>query len=326
MPKPRYHVHLACVADDPTLKTAQDDVSIFAEGRAFLTKDLLVNRTRSANYSWRCVNDCDVVLLLIGGSYGVTNPAGVSQLHLSYSNAKTTKKPMIVLIHVAAKTSSEPHLHDFVKMVETQMGEAVTYFDESKNLLSILEGTVGKFFAEKEQAYQMAQHLDIPEPPKLAIPEKNDLLSEIRAKKCFGKDSLQPALHLENEIEINCTAHAFQGGTLINVEFTCKMTWLQIVSSLMQLGVSFSTQGLMRCLNEQIDKQYAHDIIIGLYPEVHAVSRHQVSKSDALWIQDELQLAGHIVPLDPNGASTLWELTDVAKLIAQKLTPMMSEA
>lgn len=313
MPKPRYHIHLACVADDFVLRTAQDDVAIFAEGRAYLTKDLLINRARSANYSWRCVNDCDVVVMLIGGSYGVPNASGVSQLHLSFSNAKTTKKPMVILIHNAAKHSTDQRLHDFIKTVESQMPQAISYFDESKNMLSILEGTVGRIFTQKEQDKQMARHLEHATPKTTETPPQSGQLSEIRAKKLMPKNTLQPALLLHNEFEINCTAHAFQGGTLINVEFTAKMTWHQIIWALVEFGVSFSSQGLMRCLNEQIDKKHAHDAIVAMYPEVHAVSRHQVSKSDALWIQDELQLAGHIVPIDINGTSTLWKVTPEAK-------------
>ncbi|MDO4896969.1 MAG: DUF4062 domain-containing protein [Moraxella sp.] len=315
MSLPRHHIHLACVAEDLVLRTAQDDLAVFAENRAYLTRDLLVSRTRSANYSWRCINDCDVVVIMIGGSYGsTTNPSGVSQLHLSYSNARTTKKPMVILIHRAVQHTTDRHLMDFVKLVESQESDNITYFDESRNLLSILEATVGKLLLEQNRPPQVLT-AEIATLPKLA-PTVNNLkcgnLDEIRAKKHISH-SLRPALLLDNAFDVGCTAHAFQGGTLFSVEFDFKMTWRTVLRALADLGVPFSSQGLTRCLNECIDKQYAHDLILQQYPEVHAVSRHQVVKSDALWIQDELQLAGHIVPIDPNGTSTLWSVSPSAR-------------
>lgn len=324
MPFPRYHIHLACVAEDLVLRNAQDDLAVFAEGRAFLTKDLLISRTRSANYSWRCINDCNVVVIMIGGSYGgMTNPSGVSQLHLSYSNARTTKKPMVILIHRAVLHTTDRHLTDFVKLIESQEGESVTYFDESRNLISILEGTVGKILLEQDRSTQTLI-TEIPTLPKLA-PTVRDLkttqLNEIRAKKHISQ-GLRPALLLDNEFDVGCTAHAFQDGTLLTVEFNIKLTWRKIITALMAMGVPFSSQGLAKCLNEQlIDKQYAHDIIIQMHPKVHAVSRHQVIRTDALWIQDELQLAGHIVPIDPNGASTLWKISQTAEYTVQSPPP-----
>lgn len=324
MSLPRHHIHLACVAEDLALRNAQDDLAIFAEGRAFLTRDLFASRARSANYSWRCINDCDVVVVMVGESYGSTNASGVSQLHLSYSNARTTKKPMVILIHRSASQTADRNLADFVKLIETQVSESVSYFDESKNLISILEATVGKLLLEQERNKQ-ALITEIPVLPKL-MPTIHELktpqINEMRAKKHIGY-GLRPALLLDNEFDVGCTAHAFQGGTLIDVAFSFRLTWREVIGALIKMGVPFSSQGLTRCLNERIDKQQAHDMIVQTYPKVHAVSRHQVVKSEALWIQDELQLAGHIVPIDPNGASTLWEISPSAK---NAISPLKKES
>ena len=322
MSLPCYHIHLACVAEDVTLRNAQDDLAIFAEGRAFLTRDMLVNRTRSANYSWRCISDCHIVVIMVGERYGdKTNSLGVSQLHLSYSNARTTKKPMVILIHQSASHSTDRHLLDFVKLIKSQEGESVTYFDDSSNLVSILEGTVGKVLSKQDRANPLIT--EIPTLPKLmpTIHEpKNAQIYETRTKKNISY-GLRPALLLDNEFEVGCTAHAFQGGTLITVTFDLKLTWRAVIVALLGVGVPFSSQGLARCLNDLIDKQYAYDMILQTHPEVHAVSRHQVVKSDASWIQDELQLAGHIIPIDANGISTLWEISPSARYAIQSHPP-----
>lgn len=316
-----YHVHLACVANDPVLYTAQDDLAIFVEKRALLTQDLRTGRSRSANYGWRCVNACDAVVLMIGGRYGQLNPSGVSQLHLSYSNARTTKKPIVALIHSDALESEDRSLTDFIKLLQTQIPESIHYFDESRNLFSIFEATLGKFFLQHQEEHHEQLHdqqkvsavkSDTLKPLLFNVPRREQL-SEIRAKKSISMDAKQPALSWDNEFSVNCTAHAFQGGTLIEVAFSLEITWRQIIAALIAIDVPFSSQGLMRCLNEQIDKDQVNDIVMSKYPQVHAISRYQVLKTDALWIQDELQLAGHIAPKSPNGAWALWEVTAATK-------------
>lgn len=315
MSLPRYHIHLACVTEDAMLQTAQDDVAIFAEGRASVTRNLLVNRSRSSNYAWRCISDCDVVVILIGESYGSVDASGVSQLHLSYSTARTTKKPMVVLINRSAQPTADRHVLDLIKLIEAQDGASVTYFDESRNLLSILEATVGKALLEKDRTKQMLV-TEMPNLPNLSSTintPKSTNISQMRAKKHISSHSLRPALLLDNQFDVGCTAHAFQGGQLITPEFDIRLTWRTVLTALVKLGVPFSSQGLSRCLNELIDRQQAHDMVLKVHPEVHAVSRLQVVKSDALWIQDELQLAGHIEPADPNGTSTLWQVSQNAQ-------------
>lgn len=322
MSLPCYHIHLVCVASDTILQTAQDDLALFVEGRAFLTRDLLVNKARSANYSWRCINDCDVVVMMIGQEYGtMTSPLGVSQLHLSYSNARTIKKPMVILIHRQAQHGADRHLLEMVRLIESQETSSITYFDDSKNLLSILEATLGKQLSQKDcSRLPITDTANLPKlKPTLSAEPNVASLNQIRAKKHISH-SLRPALLIDNEFDMGCTAHAFQGGTLMTVPFDIKLTWRAVLLALVAMGAPFSSQGLSRCLSECIDKQHAHDMIVQKYPQVHAISRHQVVKSDVLWIQDELQLAGHIIPIDPNGASTLWEVSPKAKRLINEPT------
>lgn len=71
----------------------------------------------------------------------------------------------------------------------------------------------------------------------------------------------------------------------------------------------FSEQVLGRVLNEVIDKGTASYIVSRQYPDVHAVSRIQVSKSDVLWVLDELELAEWIASVNQG---SLWQATDKA--------------
>lgn len=318
MPNRRYHVHIACVADDPLLQQSQDDVSIFFEQRAILTKDLKLNRPESASYSWRCINACDAVLILIGNEYGKLNISGVSQLHVSYTNAKTKNKPILVFIHskMNSASSHSRHLSDFVGLVQSQMADSVRYFDETTDFLALLKEMFDKVvisIAETDQEPlrkigMTGKDNSVEDPLETIVRANKYSMSEVHA-------SLKPALHLDNEVVVSCTAHAFKGGTLIEVPFVITMTWRKIVQALTELSLSFSEQGLARCLYELIDKTQANKLIISQYPDVHAVSRHQVTKSDVSWVQDELQLAGWIEPAGSSIQGMLWKITNNTKAI-----------
>lgn len=333
----RYHVHVACVADDPLLVTAQDDVAIFFESRAFLTKDLVIARAESASYSWRCINSADVVLLLVGNHYGSTNASGVSQLHVSYTNAKAKNKPMLIFVHsdVLNKPANN-RLIDFVGVLESQSGQAVHYFDDNTNLPKLLETAFNALDFDKSLGWQMTgmsvRNALLSKPPRHAKPATQKQISAPSDAQKIGASSipaqshltkstshshaktdadlhaaLKPALALDSEFLVSCTAHAFRGGTLIEVSFVIPLRWRNIVTMLANVVMPFSEQGLGRALNDNVDKNLASQIVARQYPDIHAVSRVQVVKADVLWILDELELAGWIEPV---GQGSMWQATD----------------
>lgn len=338
MPDYRYHIHVACVPDDPLLITVQDDVAIFFESRAFLTKDLVLARVESASYSWRCINAADAVLVLIGNSYGRTNASGVSQLHVSYTNAKTKNKPMLIFVHAdVLNKDNNRSLLDLVALLETQEGGHIYHFDENTDFFKLLETAFNTLNLDKSKGWHMSATtknalIALPnaegqlgkepikkEPPKKEILKDKSLLELdefIHAKTSANsnasfKPSLRLALELDAEFSVSCTAHAFRGGTLIEVSFVVPFRWQQIVMMLASVVMPFSEQGLGRALNESVDKALANQIVSRQYPDVHAVSRIQVVKADTMWILDELELAGWI---EPSKQSGFWQAS--AKAIA----------
>lgn len=335
----RYHVHVACVANDPLLVTAQDDVAIFFESRAFLTKDLVIARAESASYSWRCINLADVVLLLVGNHYGSTNASGVSQLHVSYTNAKAKHKPMLIFVHSDASNKlANNRLIDFVGVLESQSGQTVHYFDDNTNFPKLLETAFNTLDFDRSQGWQMAgmsaRHALLSMPPRHAKPSTQKQISAPNDTQKVGTSgilvqshltkstsyshakadadlhaALKPALALDSEFLVSCTAHAFRGGTLIEVSFVIPLRWRHIIAMLTNVIMPFSEQGLGRALNEVVDKTLASQIVSRQHPDVHAVSRIQVVKSDVLWILDELELAGWIEPV---GQDSMWQATEKA--------------
>ncbi|MDO4449708.1 MAG: hypothetical protein Q4B79_01960 [Moraxella sp.] len=314
----RYHVHVACVADDPLLVGALDDVAIFFESRAFLTKDLVLSRAETASYGWRCINAADVVLVVVGNHYGKPNATGVSQLHVSYTNAKAKNKPVLVFVHHDAKSADDQKLPDFLALLRLQEGESVHYFDDKSNFIKMLESAFNSLDFNKSKGWQATGEsvkTALLTPPKPNNPEpkadtKNEPQEMVRPRR-IGNDmaSLKPALVLDGEFLVNCTAHAFRGGTLIEVSFVMPLKWRQVVSMLPNVVSPFSEQVLGRALNEVIDKGTASYIVARQHADVHAVSRIQVSKSDVLWVLDELELAEWIASVNQG---SLWQATDKA--------------
>ncbi|UZA10881.1 hypothetical protein LP123_10795 [Moraxella bovis] len=192
----RYHVHIACVADDPLLVTAQDDVAIFFESRAFLTKDLVIARAESASYSWRCVNSADVVLILIGNSYGKANASGVSQLHVSYTNAKAKNKPILIFVH--ADVLNKPtgnRLIDFVGSLESQGGDVVHYFDDNTNFPKLLETAFNALDFDKSKGWQTAGASI--RSMLLTPPQESQTANIDKTEKTVGVDKAKPAINFD---------------------------------------------------------------------------------------------------------------------------------
>lgn len=124
----QYHIHVACSQN--MAAELHDSLVLFFEKKAFLTFDLLTNKQQALAYSHRCIERCDYVLIVIEDSYGECNSAGVSQLHLSYSYARTKKKPMQVLVKAQASVQSclNQKRADFIKVIEQQVPQ-LYYFN-----------------------------------------------------------------------------------------------------------------------------------------------------------------------------------------------------
>ena len=112
----RYHIHVICADNDQLL--VLDSVAMFFQGRAFLTYDVSSKLPKAALYGRQCIDACDYALMIIGDSYGTAQNTGVSQMHLSYLNAKANLKPLLILVkshHNEVNISRQ--LQEFTNMV-----------------------------------------------------------------------------------------------------------------------------------------------------------------------------------------------------------------
>lgn len=293
----RQHIHLICDSNDSSLHELQDAVTMFFEDTAHITYDLFTATTATANYSWRCINACDWAIMLVGDSYGQLTNTGVSQLHISYLNAKTKNKPISIL--VLPSDSRPRQLTDLLTIIHNQ-NQDIYHVDEDTHIGDLLEALQYMYLPEKEKLTAIRPAMDLPK------------FQQTQTTLKASKETVAPqkaAPFLQDEVLLGCQAHAFQGGTLIEVGFMAKTNWHEILQALDGVPY-FSSQSLLRILSELVSGQ-AMLSVKAMHPEVHAISRCQVVKTDIMWLQNELRAVGWINKT--SSGRDIWQLTDAAK-------------
>ena len=296
----RPHIHIICDSKDTTLHPLLDAITVCFESCAYLTFDLFITGGDSASYSWQCINKCQYVFMLIGKSYGELSNTGVSQLHVSYLNAKTKNRPLIAFI--TDETERPRQLTDLIALVEAQ-AQAIHQINPTTHLKLLLEKIKPTIIACKdtfnESTLQNSKTTPNLTPASLSI--EPPIPKKIAPRP-------------QDEILLNCNAHAFRGGTLIEVAFLANATWQMILASL-DSSLAFTSQGLWRMLNDLVTPQAMPAIKVN-HPTVHAISRCQIAKADMLWVEEELADSGWIVPA-PISTPTkpTWRMSDTAKKI-----------
>lgn len=309
----------------------------FFEQQAFITQDLHTLTADSSGYSWRCVNNCHFIIILIGETYGELTNTGVSQMHISYLNAKTKDKPMVVL--ATDKPNRSAKLQDFLTLLDNQKANVHTVNDRADNTLlftdiyqTLAENTTPIKTALMDKEGYIKKHplpalsamkKHIANQSDIVFLKPSDALIPVSSSKAIvppstAKQAYEPATalttpSLKDQVLLNCTAHAFEGGTLIEVGFVAATTWQAIVAAIVKTGMAFSVQGLWNILNDIITPQ-AMPIVRLKHPDIHAISRCQVTKKDVVWVQEELLSAKWIIKSQSTvGAKDAWRPTDTAK-------------
>lgn len=305
----RHHIHIICDSQDTSLYAWQDTLVMLFDDRVHLTKDLFTTTADTANYSWRCINACDFVFVLLGESYGNLNATGVSQLHISYLNAKTKNKPMVVFIK-DQPTPKSKQLTDLISTIKNQL-KTIHFVADTDDVVSVFGGayeelTLGLEDFRPNHAFVAATTEFVapaPSPTAAANPYTDSHSAHTAPKTTHS---------LQDDVLLNCTGHAFFGGTLSEVAFIARLTWQEILVALPP-NATFGVDGLSRSINELITPQ-AMPIVRLSNPNIHAISRCQIVKADAIWLQEELVDAGWLQKT-PNSSNIrpLWQLTALAK-------------
>ena len=321
MPNRRYHIHVICADNDQLL--ALDSLAIFFQSRAFLTCDVSSKLPKASLYGRQCIDACDYALMIIGDSYGTVQKTGVSQMHLSYLNAKAKLKPLIILVknhHQDASISRQ--LREFISSV-TRQDNQLYYYDTEEDVEQLLvqayyntvsnHKVVGGWVRGGEEVIKFSNQTvserfaDLLSTDKI---QKKDTLSDDERVA----DSVSQPIALLEGFEIQYSAQAYEGGNLTDVNRTMILTWREILIILMKIPSTFSSYGLKNAINRSIASKAEYDIKRDM-PNVHAVSRCQIFQDDLNTLQRQL-VGANWIQLTTYGtrvSQELWKLTFYAK-------------
>lgn len=330
MPNRRYHIHVVC-ADNHQLLVL-DSISIFFQGRAFLTYDVSSKLPKASLYGRQCIDACDYALMVIGDSYGTAQNTGVSQMHLSYLNAKAKLKPLLILIkkhHTGANISRQ--LQEFTSMV-TSKTDKIYYYETENDIEQLLIQAYYKMVASHQigagwvRVDEEAMESNKPSVSEtLAANLANNRMTRQEntvAPTQSMDDNVSKPIVLTDTFEIYYKAQAYEGGNLSDVTRPMVLAWQDVLITLIKMPATFSSYGLQSGINRLIATR-AEVYIKREMPNVHAVARCQISQDDLNHLQRQL-IAANWIQLTTYGTRVtqeLWKLTFYAKsLLGEKKT------
>ncbi len=330
MPNCRYHIHVICADNDQLL--VLDSLAMFFQSRAFLTYDVSSQLPKASLYGRQCIDACDYALMIIGDSYGTVQKTGVSQMHLSYLNAKAKLKPLVILVKNHRKdTDTSRQLQEFIKAVIRQDNQ-IYYYDTEDDIEQLLvqayynisndHEVTGGWIRASEEMIKFS---------KQTVAERfTDLLSNHRAPEKDGDEATESGavangesstIILPETFDIQYSAQAYEGGNLTDVTRIMTLTWQEVLVVLMRIPTTFSSYGLQNTINRLIAVKAEQDIKRDM-PNVHAVSRCQIFQDDLNKLQRQL-VAAKWIQLTTYGAygtrvsQELWKLTLYAKSLLE---------
>lgn len=322
MPNRRYHIHVVCADNDQLL--VLDSIAIFFQGRAFLTYDVSSKLPKASLYGRQCIDACDYALMVIGDSYGTAQSTGVSQMHLSYLNAKAKLKPLLILLkkhHNEANISRQ--LQEFTSTV-TSKEDKIYYYETENDIEQLLIQAYYKMVGSHQIGAGWAR-VDEETLKSSKLTEIEALAATLANSKVIKQENLGTSKHLMDDnvskpivltdtFEIQYKAQAFEGGNLTDVTRTMVLTWQDVLLTLIKMPATFSSYGLQSSINRLITIQAEVDIKLEM-PNVHAVARCQISQNDLNYLQRQL-VAANWIQLTTYGTRVtqeLWKLTFYAK-------------
>lgn len=317
MPHRRYHIHVICADNDQLL--VLDSVAIFFQARAFLTYDVSSKLPRASLYGRQCIDSCDYALMIIGDSYGAVQKTGVSQMHLSYLNAKAKLKPLLILVkNHYQETGVSRQLQELIKLVSRQDNQ-IYYYDTEDDIEPLLVQAYYNTLANNKVAggwvratEEMIKFNNQTVAERFAdlLSKNKDAKKECAVEEDFGADNVSKSIALTETFEVHYSAQAYEGGNLKDVIREVTLSWHEILIALVKIPSTFSSYGLQNAVNRLIAPKAELDIKTDM-PNVHAVSRCQIFQNDLNNLQRQL-VSANWIQLTTYGtrlSQELWKLT-----------------
>nr|WP_218870169.1 DUF4062 domain-containing protein [Psychrobacter sp. BI730] len=307
-----------------------DSLAIFFQARAFLTYDVSSKLSKASFYGRQCIDSCDYAVMIVGDSYGTVQKNGVSQMHLSYLNAKAKLKPLIVLVkNHSPDVVISRQLQEFIKLV-TKQDNQLHYYDTEEDIEPLLvqahynaitnNKMIGGWVRANDEESTTSKKV-VYEKTVDVLPSTTEVEKNSPNDEDFISDKVSEPIELTEFFEIQYSAQAYEGGNLTDVTRSLTLSWHEILMTLMRIPSTFSSYGLQNAINRLITAKAEVDIKKEM-PNVHAVSRCQISQADINNLQRKLVGANWIqlMTYGTRVSQELWKLTFYAKYLLQNHT------
>lgn len=328
----RYQVFLITSGDDTraerlVLSQALMGIGCFSWG--------LEQRTPlSTTLARRQIDECDYVVVLLGGKYGEQSVTGESYMYLEYKYAVTRQKPIFVLMHdkpeqldaslleVRADMKQRfQHFREELKQhthftyrssrdVDMQVRLQMPKFIEQYPQVGWIQATELTALVEKIRKLEseLAQQSKVPA-----------LLKPLTLNKQETNFDHLPKVALYNEVDIDYTIQAYQGGNLKVIDLIRTFTWLQLIELFAPHFTKPNVEELFtKAINDHLNAtsleevQHMNDL-------VHAVDRAQANTKLVTMIKQQMHHHDWIVPVSQDAKNrVLWQLTDVARKYVER--------
>lgn len=331
----RYHIHVCLVRNEHS--ELENALQAALSDSYFLTWDLIAHPSNFMDYSRQQIDRCDYALFLLGNGYGHLSPSGVSFLHLSYIYAATKRKPMLALIkNRIGNVHFSRQRVDLANLIQKELGDNAIAFDLTQDAIGAAMSHL-KDLTQREPVagWQRAAVPTVtsidnvlqPKPVGASSDYGNTtlLFSPTSSGVTTKSDSLKPnatavtsvsvttpheldSLSLDDTVTVNYSAHAYQAGNLQDILATHTFYWAEIVMLLKQLSQPFSSDMMLKYINDSL-KEAAMKEASKILPNVHAVSRCQITNADFQWIKSQL-ISNHWLIKDAMSRSNreLWRI------------------
>lgn len=317
----RYHIHICLVRNEhPEFENALQQA---LSDDYFLTWDLIAHPSNFMEYSRQQIDRCDYCLFILGNGYGHLSPSGVSFLHLSYIYAVTKRKPMLALIkNRVGNVHFTRQRIDLATMIQKELSDNVVLFDLTQvavnNGLMALKQLIQQNPVSGWQRggqvsttnFGKINNFDTILQPKPVVPstdyQNTTLLFNASTPSKSPQIDSPIEISLEDTVLVNYSAHAYQDGNLQDILAAHTFRWSEIVTLLKQVTQPFSSDTMLKYLNDSL-KDVALEEASKVMPNVHAVSRCQVTTVDFQWIKKQLINKGWLVKdASSRGGRELW--------------------
>lgn len=316
----RYQVFLTTSGKD--MQPEREIVIQTLMGMGFFTWGLESRSVLGRVYSRRQIEDCDYVLLLLGGQYGELSASGIGYMHLEYIYAVTKQKPMIVFMHDAPQQRAaelqeqtaelKQKFENFRQQLLREANQVVLYHD-LKDLEVLVRSNIPKLIEHYPAiGWVRPQRLQSLQDEIDALKVK---LAQARFQLEQGSSPVTsclslPPVSIDELFRFEYQMHAYQACYVKELFASKQLSWRTLLQMLCLLFRQAQPEAAFsQVINEYLKKQALQDAQAKM-PQVHTVAQVQISTRALQNIKLQMRQNDWIVPVGRDDRQRmLWKIT-----------------